>query len=78
MLSEANAGAIFVTLMGVKNSMIMPAILMNGHNVAYNSEYSQIVSEHKGWLPASWEQPVPIKSDYEFNPLKYTWRLLRN
>ena len=48
------------------------------HNVAYNSQYSQIVSEHKGWLPASWEQPVPIKSDYEFNPLKYTWSLLRN
>ena len=29
-LSEANAGAIFFMLMGMKNSMIMPAILMNG------------------------------------------------
>ena len=57
--------------------------------VVFSSDHGYHFGEKDHWhkftlwerstrIPASWEEPVPIKSVYEFNPLKYTWRLSGN
>ena len=46
---------------------------MEWTNLANDSKYADVVTDHAKWLPEEWAQPAAAKNAYIFDPHSYSW-----